>query len=176
MKKILIVLLLISLFVAAQTEEKKDTWESLKYFIGKWQGTGEGKGGISSVSREYKMILNEKFIKFNNKSIFEPQEKNQEGEIHEDIGFISFDNIRQTFVLRQFHVEGFVNQYVLTFSNEEKTGAFNSESIENLPPGWKVRLTFTILNENEFTESFDLAGPDQKFTCYITNHFIRIDK
>lgn len=38
--------------------------------------------------------------------------KNKKGEIHEHLSFISYDKARKLLVLRQFHVEGFVNQFV----------------------------------------------------------------
>jgi len=45
-----------------------------------------------------------------NQSTYPPQAKNPKGEQHEDRGFISYDKARKKFVLRQFHVEGFVNR------------------------------------------------------------------
>ena len=40
-------------------------------------------------------------------------EKNPEGEIHEDLGLLSYDEAREIYVLREFHVEGYMNQYVV---------------------------------------------------------------
>jgi hypothetical protein len=49
---------------------------------------------------------------------------------------MSFDKGRKNFVFRQFHIEGFVNQYVMTSSSADgKTIVFTSESIENIPAG-----------------------------------------
>lgn len=45
-----------------------------------------------------------------------PAIQNPEGEIHEDYGIISSDEARKVFVFRQFHSEGFVNQYILNDS------------------------------------------------------------
>jgi len=113
-------------------------------------------------------------LKVTNKSIFEPQEKNPKGEIHEDFGFFSFDTIRKKFVFRQFHGEGFVNQYVLdSISDDKKTLTFVSELIENAPPGLKAKLSYTVLNDNEFQLSFELAFPGQEFACYSTGKLKR---
>jgi hypothetical protein len=81
-------------------------------------------------------VLNDKFIQVQNKSTYDPQPKNLKGEVHQDWGMISFDKSRKNFVLRQFHIEGFVNQYVMTSSSADgKTIVFTSESIENIPSG-----------------------------------------
>ena len=49
--------------------------------------------------------------------------------------------IGKKYIFRQFHVEGFVNEYYASFSEEGKTIIFDSRAIENLPPGWKARVT-----------------------------------
>lgn len=77
-------------------------------------------------------------------------------------------------MLRQFHVEGFVNQYVVSsISADRKTVVFETESIENIPPGWRARETYRILNENEFVETFELAQPGKEFAVYTENRFKR---
>ena len=66
--------------------------------------------------------------------------------MHEEIGLISFDQARSQYVLREFHVEGFVNQYLLEGdSGDESTFIFVTESMENIPPGWRARTTLEIL-------------------------------
>jgi hypothetical protein len=100
--------------------------------VGIWEGTGTGQPGVSKIQREYRLVLNDKFLHVQNKSTYEPQPKNPKGEVHQDWGMMSFDKTRKKFVFRQFHVEGFVNQYVMT-STDGKTIIFTSESIENIP-------------------------------------------
>lgn len=151
-----------------------DPWEPFRYFLGRWRGIGSGNPGESQVEREYKLVLNEQFIQIINRSVYEPQERNPEGEVHEDIGYLSFDRSRQRHILREFHVEGYVNQYMLEdWDPGRKTLVLRTEAIENIPPGWQARTTYEILGENEFRETFDLAGPDQEWSCYITNEFKR---
>jgi hypothetical protein len=84
----------------------------VSFLIGRWQGTTEGQPGRGTVVREYSRALNSRFIRVKNQSTYPPQPANTKGEVHEDEGFISFDRSRKKLVLRQFHVEGFVNQYV----------------------------------------------------------------
>lgn len=177
-KKCLIVLILTLLIfpflTAAEDTEKPDTWKPFRFFVGKWEGEGEGKSGISKGKQEFQFVLNGKFLQVSNKSVFEPQEKNPKGEVHEDFGLFSYDTIRKKFVFRQFHVEGFVNQYVLdSISDDQKTFSFVSEQIENAPPGLKAKLIYKILNENEFQLNFELAFPGKDFDCYAAGKMRR---
>jgi hypothetical protein len=150
-----------------QTQTRTDVWEPLRFFIGQWEGTGTGKPGISKMQREYRLALNERFLHVQNRSTYEPQEKNPKGELHEDWGMISFDKSRKQFVFRQFHVEGFVTHYVAaSISEDGKTIVFNSESIENIPAGWRARETYKILSADKFVEVFELAAPGKEFETY----------
>ena len=48
---------------------------------------------------------------------------------------------------------------------------FVTEAIENIPAGWRARETYQILNDNEFTERFELAAPGQDFKLYSQSAF-----
>lgn len=171
---IALVLLALPAFLNAQTKPRSDVWEPLKSLVGKWEGAGQGQPGTSKVEREYRLVLNDKFIHVQNRSVYDPQPKNPKGEIHEDWGMISFDKSRKQFVLRQFHVEGFVNQYVNTsISADGKTIVFTSERIENIPNGWRARETYKIVSADEFIEVFELAEPGKDFELYSEGHFRR---
>ena len=151
-------------------KDKQDVWAPLRFFVGSWKG-GSSK---SKTERDYEFILEGKFLRVRNKSTFKPTEKNPKGEIHEDIGFFSYDNNRKVLVFRQFHVEGFVNQYVLKIpADNGKTIEFVTESIENIPHGWRARETCIILNDDEFTETFELAAPGKDFEICAKTHLKR---
>lgn len=160
-------LLLLHSVLSAQISKQDSIWSPFKFFVGNWEGTGEGGSGIGKYERSYKFIFNARFIEVKNKSSYPPTEKTIMGEVHEDLGYISYDKIRKTFVLRQFHIEGFVNQYILdSISADNKTIVFLSEGIENIPAGWKAKETYRIVNENEFIETFELAEPNGLFEVY----------
>jgi hypothetical protein len=166
----------IFLFLPAQpqTTQKLDVWEPLRFLVGSWEGTSIGLPGNGTVEREYQFVLNGKFLQVKNKSTYKPQEKNPKGEVHEDWGLFSYDRSRKKFVLRQFHIESFVKQYLFDSKSEDgKTLVFVTESIENIPAGWKARETFRILNDNEFTEVFELAEPGKQVEVYSETSFKR---
>ena len=149
-------------------------WTAFTFLVGKWHGTGQGRPGTSEVERTYELVLDGKFLHARNKSTYPPQEQNPQGEIHEDWGFISHDNTRDTFVFRQFHQEGFVNQYVLRdLAPDSRAFTFETESIENIPAGWRARETYRVLGPDEFVEVFELAGPGRDFELYSESRLKR---
>ena len=173
-KLIVTTLLLLASGGAAQKSVPADTWQPLRYLVGSWEGTGKGQPGTSKIRREYRFVLNDKYIQVQNKSTYDPQPKNPKGEVHQDWGMISFDKSRKNFVLRQFHVEGFVNQYAMTSSSADgKTIIFTSESIENIPVGFRARETYKIMAPDEFKEIFEIAEPGKDFELYSEGHFKR---
>ena len=108
------------------------------------------------------------------KGTYPPQPKNPKGEVHEDTGFISYDKAAKKLVLRQFHVEGFVNHYVLdSVSEDGRRVVFVTVAIENIPAGWRGRETYDFVNDNEFVETFALAEPGKDFATYSETHFRR---
>ncbi|GAB4579534.1 MAG: hypothetical protein Fur0022_22720 [Anaerolineales bacterium] len=155
-------------------------WTPFNFFIGSWQGTGKGQSGESQVERTYQFVLNGKFLQVISKSAYPPQDKNPKGEVHEEWGFISLDKGRKAFVFRQFHIEGFVNQYVMDAAETESQSlseghqlTFVTEAIENIPAGWRGKETYQVLGPDEFREIFELAAPGKDFEVYSENHLKR---
>lgn len=160
-------LLLVTSFASGQKPTETAAWERFKYFEGSWKGTGAGEPGNSTVERRYEFVLGGKYLSVKNRSTYPPQEKNPKGEIHDDWGFISRDKSRRLFIYRQFNVEGFVNHYALdTLATDSMTTVFVTESIENIPPGWRGRETYKRVGPDEFIETFELAGPGKEFELY----------
>ena len=154
-----------------------DPWASLRFLVGEWEGTSEGQPGKGAVTRSYSFVLGDRFIHERNTSTYPSQEKNQKGEIHEHWSFISYDRRRRLLILRQFHTEGFVNQYAqVVEESSAKRIVFQSESLENLDPRWRARETHEILGPDEFIETFELAEPGKEFTVYSRNRFKRSSK
>jgi hypothetical protein len=141
--------------------------------LGRWVGTTEGRPGKGTVEREYVRLLGRRFIQARNRSSYPPQEKNPKGEVHEDMGVFSFDTNRKAIVFRQFHIEGFVSQYVLEAESTATRLVLNTESIENIPAGWRARETYTVSGANEVEEVFELAEPGKPFEVYSRTRLTR---
>jgi hypothetical protein len=150
-----------------------DPLAPLAGLVGTWVGTSEGQPGKGTVERHYERVWNARYIRVRNRSVYRPQEKNPKGETHEDEGWFSFDRGRKLIVFRQFHLEGFVNQYVGNIASTPKTIVFVTEAIENLPSGWRARETYVLLGPDEFEEVFELAEAGQQFEVYSRSRFKR---
>lgn len=152
---------------AQQPAVSGDPFAPLRFFVGTWRGKQAGEPGHGTSQRTYEFVLKNRFLQVKNTSTYPPQPKNPRGEVHHDMGMIGYDKARKKFVFRQFHVEGFVNTYVEEESGDPQKLVFASEAIENIAPGWRARENYTIVNENEFIERFELAEPGKEFSHSI---------
>jgi hypothetical protein len=150
-----------------------DPLSPIAALVGRWVGTTEGQPGKGTVERQYERVLGSRFIQVRNRSTYPPQEKNPKGEVHEDIGLFSFDSGRKRIVLRQFHTEGFVNQYVLAPDSTADRLVLSTEAIENIPPGWRARETYVLSGRDQLEEIFELAEPAKDFELYSRNRLTR---
>ena len=170
----LMVLIIFSCGVNADEKSPELSLQDLRPLIGFWRGTGEGKWGKSSVERDFKIILDNNFLENHGRSVYARQEKNRKGEIHETHDIFSFDTRRQTLVLRQFDNEGYATTYYADRSiGSPKKVVFVAERMENLPDNWRARLTFHIIDDTEYWESFELDTAKGEYQLYLTNTFYR---
>src|SRR5262245_3684856 len=143
--------------------QNADVWRPLRFMLGTWDTTSSGQPGGGTGTREYRLVLGDRFIESRTRVTYPPQDKNPKGEVHEDIGLIGYDRSRKVFVLRQFHKEGFVNTYV---SASDNPSVFATEAIENIPPGFRARETYREVSPTEFIEVFELAAPGKDFAIH----------
>ena len=172
--KFLLFALLTFVAINLTAQHKFQPFEPL---IGKWKGTGSGSSNnTSAIESSFQFTFNQQYIEVKNQAVFEPTDKYPQGEVHQDWGLISFDKQRKVYVFRQFHVEGFVNQYTL---NQEvstpKKLVFETETIENFVPGGKARWTILINSENVIETIFDLQMPGKEYVNYGKNKLERIN-
>ena len=149
-------------------------FNNLKFALGEWTGTGNGFGNnTSTVESSFNFVMNGKYVAVKNESHFKPTEKKPKGEHHIDNGFISYDRGRKAIVFRQFHIEGFYNQYVLNqeLSTDELL-VFETEFIENFVPNGKTKWTLKKVSDNEIETYFDLSTGGE-FIRYGTNKLKR---
>jgi hypothetical protein len=151
-----------------------DPWAPIRFLQGAWQGAAEGVPGKGTVERSYAFVLKDRFIQERNRSTYPPQPANKAGEVHEHWSFFSHDRKRDALILRQFHQEGFVNQFVMTKSASTATRlVFDSESLENLGT-WRARETYDLISNDEFIETFEMGAPGKPLHVYSKTHFKRV--
>lgn len=151
-----------------------DRWASVRFLLGSWEGTSSGHSGMATVRREYRFVLRDQFIEERSTSTYLPQENNPKGEVHEHVSYISHDRARKLLVLRQFHVERFVIQYVQEGDSSGGRLAFVSEAMENTPLGWRARETYIVHGPDEFEEVFELAQAGKPFDVYSRTRLKRV--
>lgn len=173
MKRPLLLLLCAVITVAAAAHS--DPWAPVRIFEGKWQGTITGKPGTQFSKREYRFELNGKFLSQRDHSVYQPKPGVARRETRDDFGFFSYDMNQEKIVWRQFHSEGFVNEYVLdSVSKDGKSFAFVTVRIENLPPGWRAKKSYRVLSPGEMEETFSLAPPGKDFAVYTVADLKRV--
>ena len=158
----------------AQAPPPVDPWSAIRFMVGEWTGESEGQPGKGTVKRAYRFVLGNKFLHEQNVSTYPPQPKNEKGEVHEHWSFFSHDRARHLLVLRQFHQEGFVNQFALKAENLPGKVVFESEALENVPSGWKARETYEVVSPDEFVETFELASGSGAYEVYSQARFKRV--
>ena len=143
-----------------------DPFAPIRALAGVWHGENDGQAGRGTCERTYQFELGGAVLAGRNRAVYPPQAKNAKGEVHQDVGYFSYDRTRKKLVLRQFHSEGFVNQYVGGPAPDGKTVVFETESIENIAPGWRARETYHFTGPDDIVEVFELAAPGKPFELY----------
>ena len=151
-----------------------DRWAAVRFLIGSWEGVSEGRPGKGTSRRQYQLVLRDQLLEVRNTATYPPHEKNPKGEVHEDLGFISFDRGRKRLVFRQFHVEGFVIQYAQDETAAPGALSFTSEAIDNIPAGWRARESYVQHGPDEFEEIFELAAAGKPFEVYSRTRLKRV--
>jgi hypothetical protein len=158
---------------AQERPVKADRWQAWRALVGVWEGTSEGKPGRGKIRLEVCFVLSERYLKVAGKADYA---NTKGGEHHEDFGYVSYDSGRKTHVFRQFHIEGFVNQYTLTRGGKPgEPIELTSESCENTPPGWRARERYTLKGDS-LEHTFELAAPNKPFELYARATLVRAPK
>lgn len=174
MRKAILLIVLLPLVAFSQEQASENVWQPLEYFLGTWVGESTGKSGEGKGERTYEFVMNGVYMFGKNTMTFAPQQQNPKGETHEDWAVFSYDKGRKVHVLRQFNIEGFVNQFIVdSLSTDYKFIRFVTESSENAPPGLQARLIYELKDEDHFIEIFELGFPGRDFSCWMTNTWSR---
>ncbi len=130
----------------------------LEPLLGSWTGTSTGVFGTAELTRSGEYVLQDRFIRLSTRSV-------SENEVHEDIAFFSYDQERETIVMREFHAEGFVNHYVLVDAADGVL-IFDSEHIENpFDPTLRARTVIRLTDPP--TETLELATEGGPFRACV---------
>ena len=136
----------------------------LEWLIGTWEGTATGNPGTGAQVRRYESVLRGEFIMGTNRTTWSPTPAHPQGEVHEDISFISYDRAAKRFVYTVFYVERFVAEHTCERA-DENTFVFTADRVQNGPPGMRSRETF-VHRGDELESRFELSTPGKDFALY----------
>ncbi len=164
---------LLALFIlttgAALAEE--DMWEPFRPLLGKWKGEGEGFGSTSRVKHHWEYVTKGAFLALHTDS---QGEGPGGGEVHEDVGFLSYDRDHGRWMFRQFLSEGFVNTFDVTVGEEKGLPAFDFGFVAaESAGGMKVRMRLVFTSPDAYTMTLDLAGPGGEYAACQTMNMTR---
>ena len=143
-------------------------WNYLCQLKGNWEGKVSGEPGTGKGNCSYDFFQGKKFLISKTKSVFPPQEQNIDGEVHEDIGFFSYDKNTETGHFRVFYSEGYVSDYILIdYQEENQVMVFEAIIHENLPEGFKAKIMFQLKDLTTLEEKFELAPSGNYNVCII---------
>ncbi|MCG8454866.1 MAG: DUF1579 domain-containing protein, partial [Holophagales bacterium] len=109
-------LLLASLMILTPSVEAREApsyWEPFEFLLGSWEAEETARFGAGRGERTYRLVVHGRYLLSDNRSLFEPQEGLPEGDDHRDWTILSYDRVRETYVVRQFVSEGYVNRFEL---------------------------------------------------------------
>jgi hypothetical protein len=148
-----------------------DPWVAHRLLPGTWEAEIDGRLGQGTGSRRYEFIFDDQFLVGRHASVRLPQELSPDGDYHRELSVYSFDSNRDTIVLRQFIVEGYVLQF--TCKTEPQKFVCETEHIEN-GPNMAARMTVEFESPYRFTENFELANPGEELQLYFTITWTRV--
>jgi len=164
----IVVLLLMGMFLTSvlRSGEKEDTWQVFKPLVGEWKGDGAGFGDVTDVTHLWDLVLQGKYLRLRTKSVSRKEGKSVElqEEIHEDVGFLSWDTDRKSFVFRQFLSEGFINTFDVTINSEKPLMMIFGHRETESGGGMRAQMTLSFTGDTKYDMVLDLAGPGKEFS------------
>jgi len=118
-KRLAVLAIALAIAMAMGGAAQPHPWADLRVLVGKW----EGPAAPTWRGRRLPRV---------------PKSAATKPEVHEDFGWFSYDRNLKKIGWRQFHDEGFVNEYTLdSASADGKALDFVSVRIENIAPEWR---------------------------------------
>jgi hypothetical protein len=137
-------------------------WVAFKPLVGRWVGEGVGFGASSSVEHEWAFVVQGNFLELRTRSR-QRAEADAPGEVHEDMGLLSRDTDRGTFVFRQFLSEGFVNTYDVIVQPDSRPHVLFRHRESESSGGMRAQMRLTFNGADEYEMTLDLAMPGNEF-------------
>jgi len=144
-----------------------DPWAAAQRLLGRWEGPATGRPGTGQQVREYRSILQGRFILGTDVTRWVPTTEEPGGLLHEDLAVLGWDGSARVLTMRNFHAEGFVHDYrSVEAAPDGARIVFEAVQVENGPPGMRARETLVFNGPDELESTFELAMPGGDFEPY----------
>jgi hypothetical protein len=142
-----------------------DRWGRVRFLLGTWTGEASGESGKATVTRTYKLAPDGQFIDEQSTTRFEATAGGKR-EVRHQIGSISYDKDRKTFMLRQApsdigNDEG-LSAFVYALNTDKSMAEyliFDTVATENSYNNVEARANYDVISPNEFVEIIE-TGKD----------------
>jgi len=171
MKWMVIAALLFATVAYGQSDT--DKWSGFRPLEGRWTGEGEGFGSVSDVTHEWGLALEGHFLQL--QTVSTVRAAAGDGEVHEDVGFLSFDTDRSSYVFRQFLSEGYVNTFDVSILEGENLKILFAARESESAGGMRAQMRLEMLSDSEYEMVLDLAMPGKDFSACQTMRMKRVD-
>jgi hypothetical protein len=148
-------------FITVCSAQQTSKWSRYGWLMGAWKGEGAGKPGQGEGTFAFSFDLNGEVIVRRSHSEY-PATQNKPDVMHDDLMIIYPDISGNQDRAIYFDNEGHVINYAVTFS--DKSIVLRSEKSGNSPI---FRLTYTLIDNETVTTSFEMSQDGEKFVTYI---------
>jgi len=144
-----------------------DRWEHAQQLLGRWEGPATGRPGTGEQVREYRSILQGRFIQGTDQTQWVPTPEMPAGLFHEDLAVLGWNEATGQLTMRSFHAEGFVHDYrCVDAAPDGSRLVFEADQVENGPLGMRARETLEFRGPDGLESTFELALPGRDFELY----------
>ena len=152
---IVFTMLLASSLAAIAQQSAEPDWHAWQFLKGKWVGEGSAEVGQGTGYFTFEPDLQNKAWIRRNHSEY-PATKDRPKYVHDDIMIVYFEAAARQTRAFYYDTEGHAIQYSATFSADDKTLTFLSDTQEGAP---RFRLTYVRTTTDQMTLTLEIAQP-----------------
>jgi len=136
------------------------SWSDFDALVGEWTGTGAETGRTAAVTQTWEWVLDGKFLRLTTRAVWTAEDGSRE--TRENVGYLSYDNDRDSFVFRQFFSLGYVAAYDVLVLDNGRLIDFGPREAESAG-GVSARMTITFTARDAYRQEIHLAFRGENF-------------
>jgi hypothetical protein len=141
------------------------SWSDFDGLLGTWTGTGTEPGRTATVTQTWERVLGDRFLRLTTCAVWTDQSGVEE--VRENVGYLSYDNGRDSFVFRQFFSLGYVAAYDVLVKQGGDLIDFGPRAAESAG-GISAQMTITFIGDDTYEQVIQLADRGEDFATIQT--------